>query len=116
MTIGTVYTGFGFWNVYAWMMFFALGALIVLYIRSTGRSDYEKGTYQDEVFYGGNPVPQNGQDLAVPASSSYGDLLRPSPPFITCSWAFTQEFFRTTWAFDRYGSRHFDINFVIGRI
>jgi len=71
MTIGTIYTGFGYWNVYAWVMFFALGALIVLCIRSTGRSDYEKGTYQDEVFYGGNPVPQDGQDLAVPASSSY---------------------------------------------
>ncbi len=71
MTIGTLYTGFGYWNVYAWIMFFAIGALVVLFIRFTGRSDYEKGTYQDEVFYGGNPVPQDGEDLAVPASSSY---------------------------------------------
>lgn len=71
MVLGTVYTGFGFWNVYAWVMFFALGALIVLFLRSTGRGDYEKGAYQDEVFYGGNPVPQDGEDLAVPASSSY---------------------------------------------
>jgi len=50
MTIGTVYTGFGFWNVYAWMMFFALGALIVLCIRSTGRSDYEKAHTRTRYF------------------------------------------------------------------
>ena len=46
MMLGTVQSGFGYWNVYAWIIFFALAAVLVFYFRSAGRSDYKAGTYR----------------------------------------------------------------------
>jgi len=81
MMLGTVQSGFGYWNVYAWIIFFALAAVLVFYFRSAGRSDYKMGTYQDEIFYGGNPVPKDGDEIAVPASSAYWGFTEALSPF-----------------------------------
>lgn len=72
----SVETGFGFWDVYAWLVFFALAAAGFLWFRSHGRADYRRGTDQDEIFYGGNPVPEDGEELSVPASSAYWGFTR----------------------------------------
>lgn len=66
-----VYTGFGYWDVYMWFIFFAIAAALVLWLRSLGRKDYKEGTDQDEIFYGSNVVPEEGSDITVPASSAY---------------------------------------------
>ncbi|NMD18208.1 MAG: hydrogenase, partial [Synergistaceae bacterium] len=60
-----VYSGFGYWDVYLWLLFFAIASAVVLFIRSKGRSDYKEGTEQDEIFYGSNIVPEDGGDIAV---------------------------------------------------
>jgi len=76
-----VYTGFGFWDVYTWIIFFALAAGLVLWLRSMGRSDYKKGTEQDEIFYGSNEVPEDGEDIQVPASSAYWGFVEALQPY-----------------------------------
>ncbi|MCF7936388.1 MAG: hydrogenase [Synergistales bacterium] len=67
----TIYSGFGFWDVYSWIAFFIILNALALFFRGQGRGDYKKGTEQDEIFYGGNEVPEDGDDFAVPASSAY---------------------------------------------
>ena len=66
-----VFSGFGYWDVYSWIIFFFIASGLVLWIRSMGRSDYKKGTEQDEIFYGANAVPEDGSEIQVPASSAY---------------------------------------------
>jgi len=69
-------TGFGFWDVYAWIAFFLLAGGGFFYLRSQGRKDYRRGTDQGEIFYGGNPVPEDGKEITVPASSAYWGFTR----------------------------------------
>jgi hypothetical protein len=53
-----VYSGFGYWDVYVWLIFFGISSVLVLWLRSLGRADYKEGTEQDEIFYGSNEVPK----------------------------------------------------------
>ena len=46
------------------------------YFRAQGREDYKRGTDQDEIFYGGNHVPEDGAEISVPASSAYWGFTR----------------------------------------
>ncbi len=79
--MGKVFTGFGFWDVGAWIVFFAVAAVYVLWLRSQGRSDYKKGTEQDEIFWSGNMTPEDGEELTVPASSAYWGFRKALEPF-----------------------------------
>lgn len=76
-----VYTGFGFWDVLSWIAFFLIGAFFTLWIRSMGRSDYKKGTDQDEIYWSGNPVPEDGAEITVPADSAYWGFRKALEPF-----------------------------------
>ena len=76
-----VYSGFGYWDVYLWLLFFAIASAVVLFIRSKGRSDYKEGTEQDEIFYGSNIVPEDGGDIAVPAASAYWGFVEALKPY-----------------------------------
>ncbi len=67
----TVVSGYGFWNFFSWLAFFSCIAALVLWFRSQGRKDYKEDSLQDEIFYGGNPVPRDGAEIMVPASSAY---------------------------------------------
>jgi hypothetical protein len=64
-------SGFGFWNAFVWLFFFAALSCFVLWVRSFGRMDYKHNTYQDEIYWSGNDVPDDGALISVPASSSY---------------------------------------------
>jgi hypothetical protein len=64
-------SGFGHWNVFVWLFFFVAISGFALWLRSLGRSDYKRNTDQDEIYWSGNPVPEDGAKIAVPASSSY---------------------------------------------
>jgi hypothetical protein len=64
-------TGFGHWNVFVWLFFFVIISCFVLWVRSLGRSDYKRNTDQDEIYWSGNEVPEDGAEISVPASSSY---------------------------------------------
>ena len=64
-------TGFGHWNVFVWLFFFVIISAFALWVRSLGRMDYKRNTEQDEIFWSGNEVPEDGADFSVPASSSY---------------------------------------------
>ena len=64
-------TGFGYWNVFAWLILFLLVSGFVLWVRSLGRSDYKRNTDQDEIYWSGNEVPADGANISVPASASY---------------------------------------------
>jgi hypothetical protein len=64
-------TGFGHWNVFVWLCFFFIVSGFVLWIRSLGRMDYKRNTDQDEIYWSGNEVPEDGAKISVPASSSY---------------------------------------------
>jgi hypothetical protein len=79
--MGKVYTGFGYWDVGAWILFFAVAAFYILWLRSQGRSDYKKGTAQDEIYWSGNEVPEDGAELSVPASSAYWGFRKALEPF-----------------------------------
>ena len=79
--MGTVYTGFGFWNIGAWIVFFAVAAGYVYWLRAQGRMDYKKDTDQDEIFWSGNEVPGEGEDITVPASSAYWGFRKALEPF-----------------------------------
>jgi hypothetical protein len=74
-------SGFGAWEVYSWLIFFGIASFFVLWLRSVGRKDYKKGTDQDEIFYGGNPVPEDGAELAIPASSAYWGFTKALKPY-----------------------------------
>ena len=76
-----VYSGFGYWDVYLWLLFFAIASAVVLFIRSKARSDYKEGTEQDEIFYGSNIVPEDGGDIAVPAASAYWGFVEALKPY-----------------------------------
>jgi hypothetical protein len=64
-------TGFGHWNVFVWLFFFVVISAFTLWVRSLGRMDYKRNTDQDEIYWSGNPVPEDGAEFSVPASSSY---------------------------------------------
>jgi len=68
---GQLYTGFGYWNVFVWLVMFVLVSYFVLWVRSLGRSDYKRNTDQDEIYWSGNEVPADGTQISVPASASY---------------------------------------------
>jgi hypothetical protein len=76
-----VYSGFGYWDVFIWLLFFAISAALVLFVRSMGRNDYKEGTDQDEIFYGSNPVPEDGADMGVPAASAYWGFVEALKPY-----------------------------------
>jgi hypothetical protein len=76
-----VYTNFGYWDVYSWLAFFLIAGGMIFFIRSIGRKDYKQGTDQDEIFFGSNPVPEDGEDLKVPASSAYWGYTQALKPF-----------------------------------
>ncbi len=76
-----VYTNFGYWDVYSWLAFFLIAGGMIFFIRSMGRKDYKKGSDQDEIFFGSNPVPEDGEDLKVPASSAYWGYTQALKPF-----------------------------------
>ena len=71
-----VLTGFGYWDVWTWIVFALVAAGVSGWIRSRGCKDYKAGTEQDEIFWGGNPVPEDGADFRVPASSAYWGFTR----------------------------------------
>ncbi|MDR1874691.1 MAG: hydrogenase [Synergistaceae bacterium] len=68
---GQVTSGFGYWDVFTWFFFFALISFFVLWVRSLGRMDYKRNSDQDEIYWSGNEVPEDGAQISVPASSSY---------------------------------------------
>jgi hypothetical protein len=68
---GTIISGFGYWNALVWLLFFGISVAFAFYFRTHGRNDYRKGTPQDEVYYSGNAVPQDGADISIPASATY---------------------------------------------
>ena len=76
-----VFTGFGYWDVVSWIIFFLIAAGFMKFIRSLGRSDYKKGTDQDEIYWSGNPVPEDGSDITVPASSAYWGFRKALEPY-----------------------------------
>jgi hypothetical protein len=76
-----ILTGFGYWDVYAWILFFLISGGMVYLIRSLGRKDYKRDTDQDEIFFGSNPVPEDGEALKVPASSAYWGYTKALKPF-----------------------------------
>lgn len=76
-----VYTGFGYWDVYIWILFFLIASAAILFIRSKGRGDYKEGTEQDEIFYGSNIVPKDGADMGVPAASAYWGFVEALKPY-----------------------------------
>lgn len=78
---GLVHTGFGSWNVTAWLLFFAIAAFFTLWYRSLGRSDYKRGSDQDEIFWSSNVVPEDGADISVPADGAYWGFRKAMAPF-----------------------------------
>lgn len=76
-----VYSGFGYWDVYIWLIFFVISSTLVLWLRSLGRNDYKEGTEQDEIFYGSNEVPEDGDDMGVPAASAYWGFVKALKPY-----------------------------------
>lgn len=64
-------TGAGYWNVFVWVLFFLIVSGFVLWLRSFGRMDYKRDIDQDEIFWSGNEVPEDGAKLSIPASSAY---------------------------------------------
>jgi hypothetical protein len=76
----TIFSGFGYWNALIWLFFFGVAATFAFYFNSQGRRDHRKGTPQDEIYYSGNVVPQDGADVTVPASSVYWGFKRACEP------------------------------------
>ncbi|MDR1740837.1 MAG: hydrogenase [Synergistaceae bacterium] len=64
-------SGAGYWNVFVWLLFFAGMSCLVLWLRSFGRHDYMRNTLQDDIYWSGNEVPEDGAKISVPASASY---------------------------------------------
>lgn len=67
---GSIYSGAGFWDAGSLILLLIFVGLYVRFIRKMGRTDYKKGTPQDEIYYSGNVVP-DVDVFTVPASSSY---------------------------------------------
>ena len=67
---GTIFSGAGFWDAGALILMLVFVGGYVRFIRKMGRTDYKKGTAQDEIYYSGNIVP-DADVFTVPASSSY---------------------------------------------
>ncbi|HCL78526.1 MAG TPA: hydrogenase [Synergistaceae bacterium] len=78
---GVVHTGFGSWDALAWILFFGIAAFFLLWFRSLGRSDYKKGTDQDEIFWSSNVVPEDGAHISVPADAAYWGFRKGMEPF-----------------------------------
>ncbi|MDD2206806.1 MAG: hydrogenase [Aminobacterium sp.] len=76
-----VFTGFGYWDVISWLIFFFIASFFALWLRSIGRRDYKEGTEQDEIYWSGNPVPEDGAEISVPASSSYWGFRKALEPY-----------------------------------
>jgi len=77
---GTIFSGFGYWNALVWLFFFGVSVAFAFYFRSHGRIDYRKGTPQDDIYYSGNAVPQDGADITVPAEAAYWGFKRALAP------------------------------------
>ena len=78
--LGTVYTGFGYWDVWSWAAFFAIAAALVLWLRAQGREDYKEGTDQDEIYWSGNIVPEEERISPCRPRRRTGDSERPWRP------------------------------------
>lgn len=76
-----VITGFGYWDIYAWLIFLAIACFFTLWLRSYGRQDYKEGTYQDEIYFSGNDVPEDGEHISVPADSAYWGFIKVFRPY-----------------------------------
>lgn len=76
-----VVTGFGYWDVYSWLIFLAIASFFTLWLRNSGRQDYKEGTYQDEIYFSGNDVPEDGQNISVPADSAYWGFIKVFRPY-----------------------------------
>ena len=74
-------TGFGYWNVFLWLVMSALVLVFTLWVRSLGRTDYKRYTDQDEIYWSGNEVPHDGAEISVPASASYWGFRTAMEPF-----------------------------------
>ena len=74
-------TGAGYWNVFVWFFFFVIISAFVLWVRSLGRMDYKRNTDQDEIYWSGNEVPDDGAQFSVPASASYWGFRVAMAPF-----------------------------------
>ena len=80
--VGKGLSGFGYWDVYIWILFFLIASAAILFIRSKGRGDYKEGTEQDEIFYGSNIVPKDAPTWEYPPRPTGGSW-RPSSPITT---------------------------------
>ncbi|PIE53939.1 MAG: hydrogenase [Dethiosulfovibrio peptidovorans] len=78
---GCLFTGFGFWDIGTWLLFFVVAGVVVSWIRSQGRQDYKKGTDQDQIYFSGNELPENPTEITVPASSSYWGYRKALRPY-----------------------------------
>ena len=67
---GSIFSGAGFWDAGSLILMLIFIGGYVRFIRTMGRTDYKKGTPQDEIYYSGNIVP-DADVFSVPASSSY---------------------------------------------
>ena len=74
-------TGAGHWNVFVWLVMFVLISGFVLWARSFSRMDYKRNTDQDEIYWSGNEVPDDGAKISVPASASYWGFRITMKPF-----------------------------------
>ncbi|SMG28588.1 hydrogenase [Dethiosulfovibrio salsuginis] len=78
---GSIFTGFGFWDFGSWITFFLIALGISLWLRSQGRQDYKKGTEQDQIYFSGNDIPDDPEEVTVPASSSYWGFRKAFKPY-----------------------------------
>lgn len=76
-----VLTGFGYWDIFSWLVFLAVACFFTLWLRNSGRHDYKEGTYQDEIYFSGNDVPEDGADISVPADSAYWGFVKFFSPY-----------------------------------
>lgn len=79
--LGSIFTGFGFWDFGNWLLFFVIAAVFTSWVRSQGRQDYKKGTEQDQIYFSGNELPEDSLDVTVPASSSYWGFRKALKPY-----------------------------------
>ena len=76
-----VVTGFGYWDVYSWLIFLAIASFFTLWLRNSGRQDYKEGTYQDEIYFSGNEVPEDGHNISVPSDSAFWGFIKVFRPY-----------------------------------
>ena len=53
--MGTLETGYGFWNAIVWVISAIILLLVIFWLRSFGETSYKKGTEQTKPFLSGNP-------------------------------------------------------------